>query len=125
MLISTIRRDLDHTDRVQSGLYFPQRAFLPQLKIERVGKNSARECASSLFWSWVLEEIIDRLRIHYLKALVEATRLHSEALARGFERNQVSNERTRIAAEYNQVLNQHRAFQLLLELAEGSDRNSH
>jgi dimeric dUTPase (all-alpha-NTP-PPase superfamily) len=65
-----------------------------------------------------MESAIDKLRIHTLRAQVEASRLHSVALARKFDAATTSTEKTRIAREYSDALKQTNSLQLMLELLE-------
>lgn len=66
--------------------------------------------------------VINRLRIKSLQGQVEASRLHSQALASKFESAATSGEKTRIARLYDEALKKTHAMQLLLELLEREER---
>jgi hypothetical protein len=69
-----------------------------------------------------VKSIIGRLRISYLNAQIEASRLYRVELANRFENAVASAEKTMIAREYDKSLKQSHAMQLLIEVLERKSR---
>ena len=65
-----------------------------------------------------VRSVISKVRIYFLKAQVEASRLYSIELAQRFENAATSAERTMLARQFDKSLKQTHATQLLLELLE-------
>lgn len=68
--------------------------------------------------------IVHTLRIRSLRKLVEASRLHSDALARRFENAKTDQEKSRIAHEYDNALKRTHGLQLKLEREERKEREA-
>jgi hypothetical protein len=61
---------------------------------------------------------VDTLRIRSLRRQIEASRKHCGALAQEFETATTTEEKSRIAREYDKTLKKTHAMQFLLELLE-------
>lgn len=68
-----------------------------------------------------MEEIIRKIRLHHLKAIIEVSRLHGEALAKEFNKATTNEEKTRIAHEWKNAIRAKNSAKIILDRLEHPD----